>query len=96
MELQLQHQSFPSGLLSFRIDWFYFLAVQGILKSLLQHHDSKASTVVLSLLNGPTHTSIHDYWRNHCFDYMDLCWQRDVSFDLSMFVIAFLPFLSLS
>ena len=27
-----------SGLISFRIDWFYFLAVQGTLKSLLQHH----------------------------------------------------------
>ena len=32
-----------SGLISFRTDWFYLLAVQGILKSLLQHHSSKAS-----------------------------------------------------
>ena len=32
-----------SGLISFRIDWFHLLAVQGILKSLLQHHNSKAS-----------------------------------------------------
>ena len=32
-----------SGLISFRIDWFAFLAVQGTLKSLLQHHSSKAS-----------------------------------------------------
>jgi len=32
-----------SGLISFRIDWFDFLAVQGILKSLLQHHSWKAS-----------------------------------------------------
>ena len=32
-----------SGLISFRIDWFYLLAVQGTLKSLLQHHNSKAS-----------------------------------------------------
>ena len=32
-----------SGLISFRIDWFHFLAVQGTLKSLLQHHSSKAS-----------------------------------------------------
>ena len=31
------------GLISFRIDWFDFLAVQGALKSLLQHHSSKAS-----------------------------------------------------
>ena len=32
-----------SGLISFRIDWFDLLAIQGILKSLLQHHSSKAS-----------------------------------------------------
>ena len=32
-----------SGLISFRIDWFYLLAAQGTLKSLLQHHSSKAS-----------------------------------------------------
>ena len=32
-----------SGLFSFRIDWFDLLAIQGTLKSLLQHHDSKAS-----------------------------------------------------
>ena len=32
-----------SGLISFRVDWFDLLAVQGILKSLLQHHSSKAS-----------------------------------------------------
>ena len=32
-----------SGLISFRMDWFYLLAVQGSLKSLLQHHSSKAS-----------------------------------------------------
>ena len=34
-----------SGLISFRIDWFDLLAVQGILKSLLQHHSSKASVL---------------------------------------------------
>ena len=34
-----------SGLISFRIDWFYLLDVQGSLKSLLQHHGSKASII---------------------------------------------------
>ena len=34
---------------------------------------------VLSLFYGPTLISIHDYWKNHTFDYMDLCWQSDVS-----------------
>ena len=37
-----------SGLISFRIDWFYLLAVQGTLKSLLQHHSSKASILQCS------------------------------------------------
>ena len=37
-----------SGLISFRIDWFDLLAVQGILKSLLQHHSSKASVLQCS------------------------------------------------
>ena len=41
LELQLQHQSFQWY--SFRIDWFDLLAVQGTLRSLLQHHGSKAS-----------------------------------------------------
>ena len=34
-----------SGLISFRMDWFHLLAVQGTLKSLLQHHSSKASSL---------------------------------------------------
>ena len=44
MEFQLQHQSFNEylGLISFRMDWLD-LAVQGILKNLLQHHSSKES-----------------------------------------------------
>ena len=37
-----------SGLISFKIDWFDLLAVQGTLKSLLQHHSSKASILQLS------------------------------------------------
>ena len=36
------------GLISFRIDWFDLLAVQGTLESLLQHHNSKASILHLS------------------------------------------------
>ena len=45
MEFQLQHQSFNEhpGLISFRMDWLDLLAVQGTLKTLLQHHSSKAS-----------------------------------------------------
>ena len=54
-----------SGLVSFRMDWFDLLAVQGTLKSLLQHHSSKASISALSFLHSPTLTSIHDHWKNH-------------------------------
>ena len=46
LEFQLQHQSFQwifRTLISFRMDWLYLPAVQGTLKSLLQHHSSKAS-----------------------------------------------------
>ena len=51
------------GLISFRMDWLDLLAVQGTLKSLLQHHSSKAS-----IFYRPTLTSVHDYWKNHSFD----------------------------
>ena len=48
--LQLQQQSFNEykGLISFRIDWFHLCAVQGPLKSLLQHHSLKASILQCS------------------------------------------------
>ena len=47
LELQFQHQSFNehSELISFGIDWFDLLVVQGTLKSLLQHHSLKASVL---------------------------------------------------
>ena len=37
------------------------------------------SSLVLSLLYGPTFMFVHAYWKNHSFGYMDLCWQSDVS-----------------
>ena len=56
-----------SGLISFRIDWFDLLAVQGTLKSLLQHHSSKASILRHSAFFMATLTSIHDYWKKQLF-----------------------------
>ena len=56
-----------SGLISFSTGWLDLLAVQGTLKSLLQHHSSKASILRCSAF-GPTLTSIHDYWQNDIFD----------------------------
>ena len=59
--------------------WLDLLAVQGTLKSILQHHSSKASILRHSrLFTVQLLTSIHDYWKNHSFDYMDHCWQSDV------------------
>ena len=57
-----------SEVICFRMDWLYLLAVQGTLKSLLQHHTSKASilqcsaffTVQLSL----SLSLSHDHWKN--------------------------------
>ena len=50
LDLQLQHQSFQWIFRTdfLRIDWFDLFAVQGTLKSLLQHHSSKASTLQCS------------------------------------------------
>ena len=53
-----------SGLISLRMDWLYLLAVQGTLKSLLQHQSSKASI----LQHSAFFISTHDYYKNHSFD----------------------------
>ena len=58
-----------SGLISFRMDWLDLPAVQMTLKSLLQHHHSKASILWHSAffivqLSYP----LHDYWKNNSFD----------------------------
>ena len=68
-----------SGLISFRIDWFDVLAIQGTVKSLLQDQFKSINSLVLSLLYVSTLTSIHDYWKNHSLDKTDLCWQSNVS-----------------
>ena len=57
------------GLISFRMGWLNLLAVQGTLKSFLQHHSSKASILWRSaFFIVPTVTSMQDYWKNHSFD----------------------------
>ena len=67
-----------SGLISFRMDWLDLLAVQETLKSLFQHHSSKASILQPSAFF-IVQLSHHDYWKNHSFDLMELCWQSNVS-----------------
>ena len=56
------------GLVSFRMDCLDLLAVQGTLKSLLQHHSSKASILWCSAFFIVQLTSKHDYWKNHSLD----------------------------
>ena len=56
------------GLISFRMDWLDLLAVQGTLKSLLQHHSSKESMRRRSAFFIVHLSHIHDHWKNHSFD----------------------------
>ena len=82
LELQLQHQSFQW---IFKTDFL----LDGLVGSPYRPRDSQesspapqfksTSSSTPSLLYGPTLTSIHDYWKNHSFDYVELCWQSNVS-----------------
>ena len=60
------------GLICFRMDWLDLLAVQGTLKSSPTPQFKSTHFFVLSFLYSPTLTSIHDYWKNHSLDQMDL------------------------
>ena len=62
-----------SGLICFRRDWFDLLGIQGTLKSLLQHHSSKALILWHSAFFMVQLTFILDYWKNHRFDCMGFC-----------------------
>ena len=64
------------GLISFRIDWFDLFAVP---ESSPAPQLESINSLALSLPYGPTFPSIHDYWKYHSFDYVDLCQQSDVS-----------------
>ena len=80
--LELQDQSFQW---TFRTDFLQ----DGLVGSPCSPKDSQESSptpqfksinfLVLSILYGPNHTSIHDHWKNHSFDQTDLCWQNNVS-----------------
>ena len=69
-----------SGLISFRIDWFdNSLLFKGLSRVFSAPQFKSINSLALSLLYGPTLISIHDYWKNHSIDYVDLCQQSDVS-----------------
>ena len=56
------------GLISCRMDWLDLLAVQGTLKSLLQHHSSKASILRRSAFFIVQLSHLYDHWKNHSLD----------------------------
>ena len=68
-----------SGLISFMIDWLDLLAVQEDSRVFSNNTVQKHQFFGTQPSYGPTLTSIHDYWKNHSFDYTDLCWQSDIS-----------------
>ena len=82
LELQLQRQSFQwICRVEFLKHWLVWSPCcprdcQG--SSSAPQFESISSSAP-SLLYGPTRTSVHDCWKNHSFDYMNLCWQGDVS-----------------
>ena len=79
-----------SGLISFRIDWFDLLVVQGTQEPSSSPQFESINSLALSLLYDPTLTSIQDYWKNHSFDLVGK--EMSLLFNtLSRFVIAFLP-----
>ena len=69
-----------SRLISFRIECFDLLAIQGTLKNLLPTPQFKSiNSSSLSFLYSSTLIAIHDYLKNHSLDEMDLCWQSNIS-----------------
>ena len=68
-----------SGLIPFRIDWFYPCSPRDSQESSPTPQFKFINSSALSLLYVPILTSIHDYWKNYSFDYVDFCWQSNVS-----------------
>ena len=67
-------------------DWFplgwagcIFLQSKGLSKVFSKTTFKSINSLVLRFLYSPTLTSIHDYWKNYCFDQKDHCWQSNVS-----------------
>ena len=79
--------SASASVLSMNIqDWFPLgfpgwisLLSKGISRVFSNTTVQKHQFLAIELLYGPTLTSLNDYWKNHSFDYMDFCWQSNVS-----------------
>ena len=77
--------SASASVLPMNIQGWFPLGLTDLVSFLRDSQESSAlqfgsiNSLALSLLYGPPLTSVHDYWKNHSFDYTDLCWQSDVS-----------------
>ena len=80
--LELQHQSFQLIVrVDFLLDWLVLspCCPKDSQESSPTPQFKSVNSLMLSLLYGPTLTSVHDYWKNHSFDYTDLYQQSNVS-----------------
>ena len=67
------------GLISFRMDRLDLLLSKGLSRVFSNTTVQSINSLALGFLYSPTLKSIHDFWKNHNFDYVDLCWQSNVS-----------------
>ena len=83
LEFQLQHQSFQWNTQDWApLGWTGWISLQskGLSKESSPIPQFKSiNFLALSFLHSPTLTSIHDHWKNHSLDQMDLCWQSNAS-----------------
>ena len=65
----------------FPLEWTCWISLQskGLSRVFSNTTVQKHQFLALIFLYSPTLTSIHDYWKNHSFDWMDLCWQSNIS-----------------
>ena len=77
-----------SGLISFRIDWFDLLSVQGTLRSLLQHHNSKASILWCSSFMVQLYFFFLNYtWKSLLIHYVLHMWQTNTPLNFQNFCL---------
>ena len=79
----------------FPLGWTGWISLQskGLSRVFSNTTVQKHQFLVLSFLYCPNLSLVHDYWKNHSFDYMDLCWQSNIFafWYAARFVIAFVP-----
>ena len=76
--IPLNSNQFNSEFISFSIDCLISLQSKDSQASSLAPQFESINSLAVSLLYGPTLTTVHDYWKNHSFDYTDLCQQSNV------------------